>query len=100
MPEPSRANITTWKLRFRRKYAGDVAGLTTLADELAAEAGEFVTFTSTTEEGQSASGVITGNKMEMLTAAEELLGDPLFTAGISQPRPRIMIPDFSQSRPV
>lgn len=101
MPEISRANVETWKLRFRRKYpVAQVAALRTLADTIADEAGEVVTITSSNMEGGSASGQITGNKLEMLTAAEELLADPLYLAGITSKRPRVWAPDFSRSAPV
>ncbi len=99
MPDLNRNNVATWKLRLRRKFATDTAGLATLSDSIAAEAAEFVTFTSTSEDGSSAAGVITGNKMEILTAIEELLGDQLFMAGVTQPASRMSIPDFSQCSP-
>lgn len=98
MPVINRSHVEVWKSRFRRKYAADTAALGTLCDEIAAEAGEMVTFTSTSEDGESAGAVVTGNKMEMLAACEELLGDPLFMAGLTQPRPRILQPDFSRAQ--
>jgi len=75
MPEVSRVNIDVWKRRFRRKYASNLAGLSTLSDEIASEAGEVVTITATNMEGGSGSGVVTGNKLEMLAAVEELLSE-------------------------
>ena len=99
MPEISRAAVDVWIRRFRRIYATNTAGLATLADTAAADAAEYVTFTSTSEDGSSAAGVITGNRLEILAAAEELLGDALFMAGISQPRSRMIAPDFSRSWP-
>lgn len=96
----NRANIEIWKTRLRRKFAVDLAGLAALADAAADEAGEVVTFTQTTVEGGSAAGVVTGNKLEIMAAAEELLADPLFSAGITARRPRVIIPDFRTSSPV
>jgi hypothetical protein len=73
--EPNRANVEVWKRRFRRKFAANLSGLQSLADEIAADASESVTFTTTSLEGGNAAGVITGNKMEMLAAAEELISE-------------------------
>lgn len=96
MAEISRVNVEVWKRNFRRKY--DVPGLRTLADSIASEAGELVTITSSSLEGGSGSGVVTGNKLEMLAAAEELLGELDATAataaGNAQPL-RMIYPQFS-----
>jgi len=100
MPEPSRTAVEIWKTRFRRKFATDTAGLATFADSIAGDAAEVVTFTSTSEDGSAASGVITGNKLELLSAAEELLADPLFMAGIAQPRRRLISPDYTRCSPL
>lgn len=75
MPEINLANVEVWKRRFRRKYATDVEGLKTLSDQIASEAGEVVTITQSNMEGGSASGVITGNKLEMLAAAEDIIAE-------------------------
>ena len=99
MPEISRSAVDVWVRRFRRIYASNTTALATLADTVAGDAAEFVTFTSTSEDGSAASGVITGNKLEILAAAEELLADALFMAGITQPRPRVITPDFRGARP-
>ena len=75
MPSASPQNIAIWKRRFRRKYASDVAGLKALADQLAAEAAETVSLTNFNEDGQSGGGVVTGNKMEMMEAAELVIAE-------------------------
>jgi hypothetical protein len=100
MPSLSRPNVAVWKLRFRRKYLSNPAALETLSDEVAGEAGEMVTFTSHSEDGSSAGAVVTGNKLEMLAAIEELLDDSRFMSGIAEQRSRVWAPDFSQSTPV
>lgn len=99
MPEVSRTQIEIWKRRFRRKFTENVEGLETLSDQIAAEAGEVVTFTSTSEDGESAGGVVTGNKLEMLAAVEELIFelDPPET-----PPPaysRVIMPDYRMANP-
>lgn len=73
--------------------------LAALADVWAADAAETVSFTSASIEGGTASGVITGNRLELLQAAEELLADPLFLAGINAQPSRAWIPDFTLCRP-
>lgn len=73
MPDLNSARVATWKQRFRRKYATDLPGLRTLSDTIAAEAGEVVTITSTSMEGGAGAGVVTGNKLEMLAAVEDVL---------------------------
>ena len=101
MASVDRQNIEAWKLRFRRKFTGaeGIAALDALSDTWAADAAEVVTFTSGTMEGGQASGMLTGNKMEVLTAAEELLSDPLFLAGITAPMPRVIQPDYRLCQP-
>lgn len=73
MPEISRVNVEVWKMRLGRKYATDLPGLKTLSDSIAAEASEVVTITGSGMDGGNANGVITGNKLEMLSACEELI---------------------------
>jgi len=75
------------------------AQLAALADTWAADAAETVTFTGATIEGGSGTGVVTGSRLELLAAAEELLADPMFLAGINTPLPRTIQPDFSLCRP-
>ena len=75
------------------------AQLAALADIWAADAAETVTFTQAQIEGGGATGMITGNRLELLAAAEELLMDPLFLAGINAPLPRTIQPDFTLCRP-
>lgn len=73
--------------------------LAALADVWAADAAETVSFTSASIEGGTASGVITGNRLELLQAAEELLTEPLFLAGINAQPSRAWSPDYSLCRP-
>ncbi len=73
MAEISRVNVEVWKMRLGRKYATDLPGLKTLSDAIAADASEVVTITATGMDGGNASGAITGNKLEMLSACEELI---------------------------
>ncbi len=63
--------MQVWKANFRRTK--NVAELRALATSLASDAGEVVTITGTGMEGGNASGAVTGNKLEMLAAVEELL---------------------------
>ncbi len=73
----NRFNVDTWKMDFRAGTAGagQLASLKTLRGEISAEAGEMVSITSTAFEGGSGSAAITGNKMEMLRAVNELLSE-------------------------
>ena len=71
MAEISRMNMQVWKANFRRTKT--VVELRALANSLAADAGETVTITATGMDGGNASGSVTGNKLEMLAAVEELL---------------------------
>ena len=98
----SRTAVEVWKMRFRRLYAATPelrAALDALTAAWAADAAETVSFTQTTLEGGMASGIITGNRLELLMAAEELLADPMFLAGISQAPSRMVIPDYTFCRP-
>jgi len=73
MPEISRLNVEVWKKHFRRTYTA--AELKTQAEAIAAEAGEMVTITQTGIEGTTGTGTVTGNKLEMLAAVEDLLAE-------------------------
>lgn len=73
MAEISRTNMLVWKANFRRTKS--VVELRALATSLAADAGETVTITATGMDGGNASGAVTGNKLEMLAAVEELLSE-------------------------
>jgi hypothetical protein len=90
MPDINRPNVDVWRSRFRRLYSADLAALEALSDTLAAEAGELVTITSTQMEGSAGSGVITGNKLEMLAAVEELLQELSPTAPVVPARGIVM----------
>lgn len=101
MAQLNRTAVEVWKMRFRRLYtgAGGADTLAALTTDWAADASETVSFTQTTLEGGSAAGVVTGNRLELLMAAEELLCDPMFVAGVNQPAPRVIQPDYSLCRP-
>ena len=73
----NRFNVDTWKMDFRVRVGSDnaVANLQTLRADISAEAGELISVSSTGFEGGSGSGVVTGNKMEMLRAVNELLAE-------------------------
>lgn len=98
--ETSRTNVEIWKSRFLRKYTAsgvtDVTSLRTLSDEIAAEAGEMITINQTGMEAGSGAGILTGNKMEMLMAVEELLAatDPDAATAQQPLRSRWVSPDF------
>ena len=97
MPDLNRPNVEAWKRRFRRVYAANLAGLKTLSDTIAGEAGEMVTFTMASMEGGQASGVGTGNKIEMLTAAEEVISElDAATVGAGAAPLRVIYPRFGQ----
>jgi hypothetical protein len=89
----NRANVEVWKRRFLRLYSANLAGLKTLADSFASEASETVTLTNFGEDGQSGGGIITGNKMELLAAAEELI-EELETQPAPQPTARGLVMQF------
>ena len=99
MPSFNRSAVEVWKLRFRRLYTGNSAALAALTADWASDASEVVSFTSVNLEGGAASGVVTGNRLELLAAAEELLADPVFLAGVNAQAPRVIIPDFSACQP-
>ena len=102
MAQINRTAIEIWKMRFRRLYSATEelrATLAALTTEWASDAAELVTFTQAQMEGGGASGQITGNRLEVLAAAEELLMDPLFLAGINAPLPRTIQPDYTLCRP-
>lgn len=88
----NRPNVDVWRLRFRRIYSADLPGLRTLSDQIASEAGEMVTITSTQMEGSAGAGVVTGNKLEMLAAAEELLLE--LDAAVVKPAARGIVMQF------
>lgn len=96
MAEISPEKVKVWKANFRRTKT--VVELRALATLLAAEAGEKVTITATGMDGGNASGVITGNPMEMLTAVEDLLAeldtDAAAAAAAGAPL-RMIYPTFS-----
>jgi hypothetical protein len=93
----NRLNVDTWKLNFRRVTGGDPGQLTTLSTAIAAEAGELISVSNLGFEGSTGSGVITGNKIEMLRAVEELLAEldaaAASAAAAAQPV-RIIYPTF------
>lgn len=101
----SRENVDLWKKRFFRKHTAagvvDVTALRALSDNVAAEAGELVTIIGTTMEGGGGTGQVTGNKMEMLMAVEELLEnhDPEAATAEQPIRSRLISPDFSCATP-
>lgn len=99
MSEVSRPNIEIWKRRFRRLYSADLAALETLSDQIAAEAGETITINRSQEDGNVTEGILTGNKLEMLGAAEELITELDTAAPLPPSRSRCIIPDFSCARP-
>lgn len=88
--------LRTADRNLRRKYATDIAGLTTFADGIAsASQGSPVTITRGSMEGGSGEGQITMPREIWLAAAEELLADPSFNpAAVARP-PRLLIPDYS-----
>lgn len=95
----SRPNVEIWKRRFRRLYAADLPGLKALSDQIAAEAGETVTITRSVEDGNQTEGMVTGNKLEMLNAAEELITELDTAAPLPRSYSRVIIPDFSCAQP-
>ncbi|XHR27540.1 MAG: hypothetical protein ACFUZC_16540 [Chthoniobacteraceae bacterium] len=96
MPTINRSNVEVWKRNFRRKYSGDLPTLRTLADTISAEAGEMVTITQSQFEGGSGTGIVTGNKLEMLAAVEELLAELDATAANAAATPvRVIYPVFA-----
>jgi hypothetical protein len=96
MAEISQTNVQVWKKTFRRTKT--VSELRSLATALASEAAEVVTITSTSMEGGAAAGTVTGNKLELLAAVEELLaeqdGDAAAATAAGAPL-RMIYPAFS-----
>lgn len=89
--------LRTADRNLRRKYASDIAGLTTFADGLAsASQGSPVTVTRAGFEGGSTEGQVTMPAELWLAAAEELLADPGFNPVAAPRAPRVLIPDYSQ----
>lgn len=77
--------IETLKRTLRRQYAGNLNGLKTLADQVAATATGEVTLTGHTFEGGSATGVVTFERLAYLAAVEDLITEQDPTA--SPPAP-------------
>lgn len=69
------AAYTAYKQKLRRTYAGDVAGLRALSDQLDQELSDTVTITSQSFEGGSHSGQITMSPGLKLKAVEELIAE-------------------------
>lgn len=91
--------LRTADRNLRRKYATDIAGLTTFADSLAsAVQGSPVTITKGNMEGAGGEGVVTMPREIWLAAAEELLADPSFNADALPRAPRVLIPDYRLSQ--
>lgn len=99
MPAVNATAVVIWKRRFRRLYRADVAGLKTLAGTIAGEAGELVTVVAAGMEGANATGVVTGNKLEMLAAAEELIEELDPPAPPASVRSRVWSPDYRGAQP-
>lgn len=95
-----RSKVEYAKKYLRRKYAGNNAGLATLADEVFAEATDTVTLTGTSFEGGSGSGQITFEKALLGAAVEEVLeeqANALLGYGRAS---RYVIPDFRRAAAV
>lgn len=101
--EVSRTNVDVWKKRFLRTNTVDgetnFTALGTLSDAVANEAGELITINSANMEGGGGSGILTGNKMEMLMALEELLEQDPNGPITPVNRSRLVTPDFSLCQP-
>ena len=68
--------IDAYKTYLRRKYAEDLPGLKTLADELIANGAlDEVTITSNSFEGGSAQGQVAFDPMAKLKAVEEIIAE-------------------------
>lgn len=97
MPAVNTQAVAVWKRRFRRVYASDLPALVALSDEVAAEAGETVSITSASLADGATAGVVTGNKLEMLAAIEEVITE-LSPAEPEAPsarvQSRVWSPDF------
>lgn len=82
---------------LRRKYAANIPGLKALADQVAVEAFDAVTITGNGYEGGNASGMLTFERLEYLSAVENLICE--LDPDAPQPAALVMYSDFS-SRPV
>lgn len=102
MPALDQVSIGIWVQRFRRIYNGRAAELAAFSNAVAEDAAEVVTINRTSLEGQSSEGAITGNKMEILAACEQLLADTTFNPDAIRPavaRSRVILPDFRLCAP-
>ena len=90
MADINPARVDIWRRRFARKYKDNLAGLKTLSDSLAVEAEDVVTLTNFNEDGQAGGGQVTGNKMEMLAAAEDVIAEMDDTAPVARARGLVM----------
>ncbi len=87
--------LRTADRNLRRKYASDIPGLTAFADKIAGETkASAVTITSSVLDGSSGAGQVTMPREVWLTAAEELLADPVFNASAAPRPPRCILPDY------
>lgn len=82
---------------LRRKYAADLPGLKSLADQVATGAFDAVTITGNAYEGGNASGLLTFEPLEYLSAVESLIAE--IDPDAPQPAALVMHSDFS-TRPV
>lgn len=86
--------VATAKKYLRRKYQGNVAGLKTLVDTIAEDAFETVTITGSGYEGGNDSGQITFEKLEYLSALEDVISE--MDSTVPQPAATCVLSDFSQ----
>lgn len=93
----SAERIWAAKSYLRRKYKDNVDGLKTLADQVASSGFDAVTITGNGYEGNNASGQITFEPLEYLSAIEAIIAE--LDPDSPQPGPLLMHSDFSE-RPV